>query len=97
MELSLNRGLLKREHVDHIDDNKTNDDLNNLQILTPKENSYKASKGVAFVWLKCDYCGRVFSRKSGNNPFKKGYKRAFCNKTCMARAFSSKVEQSAHN
>lgn len=42
MEIQLGRKLLKDETVDHIDENKSNDDLNNLQILSRADNARKA-------------------------------------------------------
>src|SRR5690606_11700315 len=45
MQEHLGRELGPDEHVDHIDEDKTNDDLSNLQILTPSENTRKAMLG----------------------------------------------------
>lgn len=44
MAVKLGRFLTDQEEVDHIDDNRTNDDINNLQILTPKQNREKREK-----------------------------------------------------
>lgn len=41
MAVKLGRFLTKDEQVDHIDNDKTNDDINNLQILTQAENIRK--------------------------------------------------------
>lgn len=66
MSVSLGRYLTRQEHVDHIDNDKTNDCLSNLQILTQAENSKKASKGVSYVYLTCDYCRQVLIKKKDN-------------------------------
>lgn len=42
LEAYLNRKLAKDETVDHIDDDKTNDDISNLQVLSRSENISKA-------------------------------------------------------
>lgn len=49
------------EHVDHIDEDKTNDDFCNLQILTALENSRKSSM-LPEVNLICPVCGTSFTR-----------------------------------
>ena len=41
LSVKLGRFLLPTEQVDHIDNDKTNDSLDNLQILSPKENKEK--------------------------------------------------------
>ena len=43
MSVKLGRFLTDQEEVDHIDNNKTNDDPNNLQILTPEQNREKTT------------------------------------------------------
>lgn len=50
------------EHVDHIDDDKTNDDFCNLQILTQLENNRKSSM-LPLVELTCPVCSLVFHRR----------------------------------
>ena len=45
MQEHLGRELLPDEHVDHIDEDKTNDRLDNLQILSPAANSRKSATG----------------------------------------------------
>lgn len=44
MSVKLGRLLTDHEHVDHIDNDKTNDLIDNLQILTPEENRDKYTK-----------------------------------------------------
>lgn len=67
--------------VDHIDDDKTNDDINNLQILTKQQNRKKAdelfwSKRVPnhgtlteYRYCKCDLC------REAKSNWAKQYKR----------------------
>lgn len=74
MSVKEKRFLNDNEEVDHIDENKMNDDINNLQILTKKENIAKEKKfiGKKMVELKCPCCGKVFSRERRNSHLVKG-------------------------
>lgn len=68
MSVKEKRFLNKDEDVDHIDEDKTNDDINNLQILPKKDNIIKGNKrnGRQMVELKCPNCGKTFSRRKKN-------------------------------
>src|SRR5687767_8198058 len=58
MECKLGRKLTKDETVDHIDDDKTNDDINNLQILSRADNTAKENRRRAKQRkLICTTCG----------------------------------------
>lgn len=68
--VSVQEGRLLRtsEEVDHIDNDKTNDDLSNLQILGNKEHRLKtnaAGKYKDYVFLTCPVCYSGFVRRSG--------------------------------
>lgn len=65
LSVSLKRYLTEDETVDHIDNNKSNDDPSNLQILTRTENIKKSAKGITITehgtlsmyrYCKCDLC-----------------------------------------
>lgn len=60
------RWLNRDEHVDHIDDNRLNDTIDNLQILSQAENNSKNSKGIAMTTLPCDWCGKNFTKRTAN-------------------------------
>jgi len=65
MSVHLGRILDKSEHVDHINGDKTDDRIENFQILTPKENRLKYNAldcPTELVKLKCPICGIDFSR-----------------------------------
>ena len=66
--ISIGRYLLDCEHIDHIDNDKTNDVLENLQILTKEENNKKEGvvRGLVYVELKCPICGNLFSKRTGH-------------------------------
>ena len=60
LSIKLGRFLKKEETVDHIDGDKTNDDINNLQILSIKENVRKSQKKPDFI-LVCPVCKCKFT------------------------------------
>jgi hypothetical protein len=81
------------EHVDHIDEDKTNDNIDNLQILTPEENKLKNQKwrienGRALipVILECPVCNEPFI-KPGSKVKKLMVTgvRITCSKRCSAK------------
>ena len=66
MSVKLGRFLTNQEEVDHIDENRTNDDINNLQILTPEQNREKQRlhyiNNVQQKFdLECPNCGKSFT------------------------------------
>src|SRR5690242_17532535 len=60
MAVKLGRFLTEHEHVDHIDNDKTNDSLDNLQILSQRENSIKSAAPKIYVEFRCPICGSSF-------------------------------------
>lgn len=80
------RFLHKIEQVDHIDDDKTNDTLGNLQILSVSENNRKESKrrGRQVAIIECPQCRDTFTIRKGNSQAvncNKG-KVKVCSKSC---------------
>lgn len=81
MMKKIGRILTKEEHVDHKDENKNNDDINNLQILSILENTLKSrtinhQNGVTYVRYICPVCGKVqnvkvktYNERTKNNRF----------------------------
>ena len=61
MAVKLGRFLTDDETVDHIDGDKTNDSIDNLQLLSRAENIRKACKKPDVI-LKCPICGKIFKR-----------------------------------
>lgn len=90
LEQKLGRKMTETETVDHIDGDKTNDAIENLQILSRSENIKKAHKeGVYFKSIPlfiglCPNCGREFSRKMSyvKANWKKGKSGPFCSLSC---------------
>ena len=96
MSVKLGRFLSDQEEVDHIDDNKTNDDINNLQILTPEQNREKQRlhyiNNVQQKFdLSCPQCGKDFTltERDMGEKFYKHYQNngsglIFCSRSCNA-------------
>lgn len=88
MSCELKRYLKKDEQVDHIDNNKMNDVIENLQILSHKENNIKknAFYGIKLkddVELSCPVCNVIFKRPARNIDHKiKSGKKPCCSKRC---------------
>lgn len=79
----LSRYLEDWEQVDHIDDDKTNDVLSNLQILTLKENNAKEGlrrRQPRFI-LKCSFCGVFFEREP--RQMHKNSTEYYCKRQCL--------------
>jgi hypothetical protein len=81
-----NRILKKEEIVDHKDENKFNDNINNLQILTNSENVYKNNVarfniGLTYVIYICPVCNfiNILKLKKFNYNSENGTKHPICN------------------
>lgn len=88
MSVKLKRYLTELEQVDHIDNDRTNDIISNLQILSVKENMVKFAKyfygGRKYVLLKCPVCSGIFSRKANLTQMMQCFKNRIpcCSKLC---------------
>jgi hypothetical protein len=81
----------RTEHVDHIDNDKTNDSISNLQILTPDENKKKQEQTQAqlkprMMELNCSFCGKIFMYRASNYKFylSRGRTKFNCSKQCAS-------------
>lgn len=85
MAVSEKRILNKNEQVDHMDEDKTNDILSNLQILTQIANTRKSvidrNRTQKMVELKCPSCDSIFIKPF--NYTQKGYHYNVCSKECL--------------
>lgn len=77
--------------VDHKDDDKTNDDINNLQVLTKEQNLIKQQwnyiENVQICYgFSCAYCTTNFilTERIVKMRMKSGVKWAFCSRRCAA-------------
>lgn len=64
MSVHLGRILEKDEHVDHLNNDRTDDRIENFQLLTPEENSEKYHKlnPATYTEFICPICATVFKK-----------------------------------
>lgn len=81
LETKLGRCLEKGEEVDHIDGNRQNDLLDNLQVISSRENKLKTVKQRMAIKIKltCSNCSMEIERTS--HGFNKNANH-FCSKKC---------------
>jgi predicted RNA-binding Zn-ribbon protein involved in translation (DUF1610 family) len=94
MSVHIGRELSASEHVDHIDNNKMNDAIENLQIVSLHENNRKASALLTkrMVDFKCPYCGKEFTKPAACSISKKNKHYYSCSRVCSGK-FSSMLSK----
>lgn len=78
------RYLTEDEEVDHIDNDCTNDEISNLQILTIEQHKEKTKlhcEGRTMIWCICAYCGKSFEREVRNIRNNK----TLCSRSCNGK------------
>ena len=65
MENKLGRLLLSTEIVHHIDGNKKNNSIENLEVMASKEHNrqHTSSRGKKMCLLKCPECNELFTKE----------------------------------
>jgi len=97
MSVHLGRLLEKEEHVDHINNNPLDDRIENLQILTNKENRQKyvkeVLKGRLLVEMICP-CGTSFIREKRNTHLtaSRNSINTYCSSQCCGQFARTLVE-----
>ena len=93
MSVKEKRFLEQWEHVDHKNNDKTDDREDNLQILTKSENSEKYEKEVnsgTFVKIECPNCFSIFIKRKGITQLVPSLKNKI---TCCSRKCSSEIKK----
>ena len=87
MEKHLGRLLQTSEVVHHIDGNKTNNVLENLELLTSAFHGKLHSHEVPSIAIKCIRCGPVAMKRGHNlrNNRKQGKVGPFCGRSCAGK------------
>ncbi len=91
MQEHLGRILSSNEEVDHIDEDKTNDALSNLQVLTTAEHVDKSKRIYEkSITVQCQFCKRDFQMSDSRQAAWKTKQKLrqngpFCNKSCAAK------------
>ena len=93
MEQYLGRELEDWEQVDHINDDPTDNRLENLQILSGPDNVRKSVKGEEIGTFICPTCLNEFElvmRQYRANQLKQGKSGPFCSKSCAGHVGQGK-------
>lgn len=89
MEKHLGRKLKYDETVDHINEDPTDDRLENLQVLSRSENARKSAskRSIEMITFRCPECGEWVEKKARNvrSNRKKGRDGPFCGKSCAGK------------
>lgn len=88
MAMHLGRLLTPEEEVDHIDGDPSNNDLENLRVVTPLENKARNTKPL--VQLICPNCEQRFERK--RNRVREAWGGATQMPTCCSRRCSGQYQ-----
>lgn len=88
LELSIGRCLINDETCDHIDGNYYNNKIDNLRILSRKENGKQGSVPAQISNLICAYCGKEFTRQTREikRYLRIGRTKFYCKKSCAGMA-----------
>ena len=90
MSVNVGRYLTDDEEVDHIDSDKTNDDISNLQILSIENHKLKTIKERSprkTEVITCAFCGKIFERFSNRLTVKRNNR--FCSRRCNGKFYWS--------
>lgn len=93
MSVYLGKLVSSEFEVDHKDNNKLNDNLSNLQLLTKEENKQKQVdfyrvNNPEFIQLSCSMCFSSFRKLIRNYKFhtKRGQINFYCCKSCQYKS-----------
>jgi len=89
MSVAIGRILDSKEFVDHKDEDKLNDDILNLQILSRGDNNrkYRICAGIKPVRFKfrCPSCKCVFEKDKRQSHLSKGGVFTACSRSCAGK------------
>lgn len=89
MSVKLGRYLTEKEEVDHIDNNRHNDNPENLQVLTPQENKEKQARlRIINYCFICPVCDGEFNLTGKQLGKRRNKLTPTCSKTCGYRSKS---------
>lgn len=89
MEQHLDRELEQWEHVDHVNNDPTDDRIENLQLLTQQDNNKKSRVYKEYGDFVCPTCGDEFMSLMKDYRYhqvKKKKRGPYCSKSCAGKA-----------
>lgn len=91
MSVKEGRFLTEDEEVDHINKDKTDDSISNLQILNIHEHKLKSISEIKprkKIKLTCANCGIEFDRWHNQGLVYKKYVKSFCSRSCNGKFYN---------
>jgi len=86
LSIKIGRELLESEEADHINGDRTNDDINNLQVLNKEvhlEKTLLERENRLYYRLRCPQCRKEFQTPA--NQVRNGKKLKFCSRSCNGK------------
>ena len=95
VENHLGRLLRDDEIVHHVDENKMNNLVSNLEVTDASSHAtaHGLAKGKLAVRLRCPNCAKVFVRIKRDTHLQKGGNATFCARTCSTEFNANKRRQ----
>lgn len=90
LEQHLQRELLEIETVDHVDEDFTNDSIQNLQILSRGMNAEKSAPKAEYLELICKVCSASFLRRKAVHLYETQVRHKdgpFCSHQCVGKMY----------
>ena len=90
MSEALGRHLESREIVHHKNGDKTDNRVENLEIVTRSSHNAHHPQEKSYVYLDCAACGKSFKRAHNQviTKIKNGQDRFFCSRACMGKQWN---------